>query len=107
MNEFIDTTLDDKFLNIESLQWLPFIGKDYFQAKTKTLIIGESHYVPINEDPDFYNDITWTRQFILKEGLQIEPWNISKTKNNLVREVEKLLQAISVMIFGIILLILI
>ena len=91
MKKYIDVSLDDKFVEIESLKWLPFIGQNYFQQKTRTLVVGESHYLPINEDEEFYNDVSWTRKFILKEGLQIKPWNLSDTKNNLVREVEKTL----------------
>ena len=77
MKEFLDTSLDVKFEKIDSLKWLPFIGQNYFHEKIKTLVVGESHYVPINEEPEFYNNDTWTRQFILKEGLQIKPWNQS------------------------------
>ena len=92
MREYVDTTLDKMFDDIDSLNWLPFIGKQYFNEKIKTLIVGESHYVPIDEDPNLYLDNTWTRQFILKEGLQIKPWNQSDHKNNLVREIEKTLE---------------
>lgn len=91
MKEYIDNKLDYKFQKIDSLKWLPFVGKKYFDEKIKTLVIGESHYVPLNEKPEFYNDISWTRQFILKEGLQIKPWNRSTSKNNLIREIEKTL----------------
>ncbi len=89
MKEYLDTSLDEKFSEIESLKWLPFVGKNYFNQKVKTLIVGESHYVPADEDPEFYKDASWTRQFILKEGIQAKPWNLSSVKNNLIREMEK------------------
>lgn len=92
MREYVDPSLDDEFNKIDSLNWLPFIGVNYFKEKYKTLIIGESHYVPIDEDPDFYNVKNWTRQFILKEGLQIKPWFQNQPKNSLVREIEKTLE---------------
>lgn len=89
MNNHIDTILDEKFKNFKSLNWLPFIGKDYFTQNNKILIIGESHYIPEGESAEIYCDINWTRRFILKEGLQIHPWYNGDTKNNLIREVEK------------------
>jgi hypothetical protein len=92
MTEHIDISLDEEFNKIDSLKWLPFIGEQYFDQKNKTLIIGESHYVPVDEAPEFYNNETWTRQFILKEGLQVKPWNQGESKNNLVREIEKTLE---------------
>ena len=91
MDKYLDISLDEKFTKINSFTWLPFIGKEYFTSENKTLILGESHYVPLDEDPEFYLDKTWTRQFILKEGLQIKPWNQSEKKNNLIREIEKTL----------------
>ncbi len=91
MIEYIDSSLDEEFKRIDSLTWWPFIGQKYFHVKFKTLVVGESHYVPVGEDPDFYNDKTWTRHFILKEGLQIKPWNKSESKNNLVRNIERTL----------------
>lgn len=89
MNKHLDTSVDVFFENADGITWLPYVGKNYFNSDRKILIVGESHYVPIDEDADFYLDRTWTRQFILKEGLQLKPWNISEKKNNLIREVEK------------------
>ncbi len=89
MINHIETILDEKFKTLKLLNWLPFIGKDYFTQKNKILIIGESHYVPKGESTECYNDINWTRHFILKEGLQLYPWFKGETKNNLIREVEK------------------
>lgn len=91
MKEYLNTALDEKFNEIDSLTWLPFIGRDYFNEKNKTIIIGESHYVPDGEDPELYEDKTWTRHFVLKEGLQIKPWNLSDFKNPLIRNIEKVL----------------
>lgn len=91
MKQHLDTSLDAIFANEKSLQWLPFIGKEYLTSFHKVIIIGESHYVPKDEDPEFYLRNTWTREFILKDGLQIKPWNSSERKNNLIREVERTL----------------
>lgn len=89
MKQYIDNSIDTDLKKTETLNWLPFIGKDYFLNEQKILIIGESHYVPIGENPEFYLRDTWTREFILKEGLQIKPLYTSEIKNNLIREVEK------------------
>ena len=91
MKEYLDVTLDNEFQKIDTLNWLPFIGKKYFSTKDRTLIVGESHYVPIGEEPKGYSHDTWTREFILKDGLQLKPWYQGSTKNKLIREVEKTL----------------
>jgi hypothetical protein len=35
---------DDELLKIGSLNWLPFVGKDYSSMNSKILFVGESHY---------------------------------------------------------------
>lgn len=89
LSNFIDSRYDEDFSKIEELIWKPFIGKNYNNLDSKILIVGESHYVPDNEDSNGYEDEGWTRMFIAKEGLQEYPWYSGTQKNNLVREIEK------------------
>jgi len=93
-SEIIDKSLDTQFEKLSILTWKPFIGKNYNQMTPKILIIGESHYVPEDENFVDYEQPNWTREFILKEGLQQKPWYNESKKNNLIREVEKTLLAL-------------
>lgn len=36
--------LDPQFDAIHTLSWYPWVGKDYFSARHKILIVAESHY---------------------------------------------------------------
>ena len=49
MEKNIDKFYDKKLLNIYSLTWLPWIGKDFRNNKRKLLIVGESHYNEKND----------------------------------------------------------
>ena len=89
MKNQLDMSLDEKLLAILSLSWLPFVGKNYLKSDQKILIVGESHYVPEDDDEEFYARKEWTREYILKEGLELEPWYMGTAKNALTREIEK------------------
>lgn len=93
-SEIIDISLDIQFGQLKSLTWKPYIGKNYNFTSPKILVIGESHYVPDGEDFNDYQQSNWTREFILKEGLQQKPFYSESKKNNLIREVEKTLLAL-------------
>lgn len=90
-NEYIDFKFDAHFDSIASLTWLPFVGKKYDESSPKWLVVGESHFVPQNEDESLYLNKEWTREYILKDGLQVPPWHNNEVKNNLTREIEKTL----------------
>ncbi len=86
MTNYLDNSFDEKF---NDLHWLPWIGKEYFKAENniKLLLLGESHYVPEGEEEDpLYDKNTWTREFILKEGINSTD---SKKVNPLVKNIEK------------------
>jgi hypothetical protein len=93
MNPFIEDKFDEKFKEYQpQLHWLPWVGKNYLQCPSnkKLLIVGESHYVPENENAeDGYDAETWTRMFILKEGLKQEPWINRNAINPLIKNTEK------------------
>jgi hypothetical protein len=94
MSYYIDSSFDAKFRGINSLHWLPWVGKDYSKAPQgkRLLIVGESHYVPKGEKPeDGYNKETWTREFIGKEGLRLPPWYVGAPTNPLIRNTERTL----------------
>ena len=93
-SEIIDISLDIQFGQLKSLTWKPYIGKNYNLTTPKILVVGESHYVPDGENFNDYHQSNWTREFILKEGLQQKPWYSETKKNNLIREVEKTLLAL-------------
>lgn len=45
MAEHIDTSFDEKFNTIETLKWLPWVGKNYTDIENKRLLlVAESHY---------------------------------------------------------------
>ena len=89
MKNHMDMSLETQFKNIDTLTWLPFIGKNYFASKRKILVVGESHYIPKDDDAEYYQNETWTREFILKEGMAAKPWYQETAKNALTREIEK------------------
>lgn len=91
MDKYLETKFDSRFREIANLQWLPYVGKDYtlVPENQQLLIVGESHYVPIDEEPSFYEDETWSRQFILIAGLKNPGWFKDHTINPLVRNIEK------------------
>ena len=87
--DLVDFVLDSDFNRITDLKWLPFVGKEYFNQLDRLLIVGESHYLPVDEDEALYLRKEWTREFIYKEGLQIQPYYINTSKNKLISNVEK------------------
>lgn len=92
MEKNIYNKFDEQFRRLQpQLHWLPWVGKNYAKIASgeKILIIGESHYIPDNEDPEEYIDILWTRKFICKEGLKLLPYYIGTPTNNLIRNTEK------------------
>jgi hypothetical protein len=93
MESVIDKSFDQQFKFIQPmLHWLPFVGKDYTKSPIgkKLLIVGESHYVPAEEDADDgYSDETWTRKFICKEGLKLPPYYVGNPINPLIKNTEK------------------
>lgn len=93
MTKYIDTTFDPEFRTIGNLHWLPYVGKSFFGQKNRLLIVGESHYVPEGEDDPgnrgLYENESWTRAFILKEGLQQKDWFTDSRTNPLIQNVEK------------------
>jgi len=95
MNPFLEDKFDDRFKALQNqLHWLPWVGKDYLKCPLgkKLLIVGESHYVPLNENAeDGYNDETWTRMFILKEGLKQSPWYSGNPISPLINNTEKVI----------------
>ena len=95
MKPFLDDKFDERFKEpLNQLQWLPWVGRNYLQCPTgrKMLIVGESHYVPANENAeDGYDAKTWTRMFILKEGLKQVPWCCGNKVNPLISNTEKVI----------------
>lgn len=92
MENSIDTIFDKQFQRIPLMHWLPWVGKDYTKTPSgkKLLIVGESHYVPNDENAeDGYNDDTWTRKFISKEGLRQSPLYAGDPINPLIKNTEK------------------
>lgn len=88
----IDNQFDDQFKKIQSLNWLPWVGKNYTKqpAGKKLLIVGESHYVPLGEDPDdVYSHMDWTRKFVSKEGLKLTSLYTGNAINPLVCNTER------------------
>lgn len=95
MNPFLEDKFDETFKEYQNqLHWLPWVGKNYLQCplNKKLLIVGESHYVPVNENTeDGYDAETWTRIFILKEGLKQVPWYCGNKINPLIKNTEKVI----------------
>lgn len=93
MKPYLDDTFDPKFKEHQNhLHWLPWVGKNYSKCPRgkKLLIVGESTYVPVNEEPeDGYDAETFTRMFILKEGMKQAPWYNGQPTNHLIRNTEK------------------
>ena len=94
IGKFVDTSFDSKFNKISNLHWLPFVGKQYDSTPKgkRLLIVGESHYNADVGEPgmqDFYMRKDWTREFILKEGLNQSPWFPGKASNSLVGNLER------------------
>lgn len=90
-SEYIDMKYDEEFKSNTKLTWFPFVGKNYETSNPKWLIVGESHYLPTDEEESSYIHKEWTREFILKDGIRIAPWYDNEVKNNLTREIEKTL----------------
>ncbi len=53
MEQHIDNSFDKHLLNISSLTWLPWIGKDFKKNSRRLLIVGESHYALGDNDEDY------------------------------------------------------
>lgn len=52
----IDSSKDLEISNIQHLQWLPWIGKEYFQNQKRLLIVGESQYAKGSTPEEFEKD---------------------------------------------------
>lgn len=48
-NELLYLICDDNFQKIDGLNWLPWVGKEYFGNERRILIVGESHYLTGSE----------------------------------------------------------
>lgn len=85
-----DTIFDDRFEEISTLRWLPWVGGNYNSSPDgmRVLIIGESHYLP-NKDEKWYSgvpDPDFTRGFIVDNAI-----NNPDKKMKILRYFEKLL----------------
>ena len=92
MDSYLDKGLDVHFKSIQpQLHWLPWVGKNYLNSPQgkRLLLLGESHYVPDDEDESGYLKDTWTRDFIRKEGLKQPHWYMGNPINPLIRNTEK------------------
>lgn len=50
---FSDTKYDDRFNSIDTLKWLPWVGKHYHESRSvKMLVVGESNYKWAGEDEE-------------------------------------------------------
>jgi len=72
MEQHIDNSFDKHLLNISSLTWLPWIGKDFKKNSRRLLIVGESHYALGDNDEDYQkrfreatDNKTFTRECIM------------------------------------------
>lgn len=80
----MDNTFDSEFKSLKDLNWLPWVGKRYFDKRV--LLVAESHY----EDGDgwlIYNDAT--RKFVINQGLNSD--NLNFKKRRLFQQIEKTL----------------
>ena len=92
MENLFDSQFDSQFKKIQTLHWLPWVGKDYIKTpqEKRLLIVGDSHYVPEGESQeDGYNDKKWTREFIIKEGLKQPPLYMGNSINPLIANTER------------------
>jgi len=48
-DELLSLKYDCNFKEVNGLNWLPWIGKDYFSSERRVLIVGESHYLTGSE----------------------------------------------------------
>jgi hypothetical protein len=55
---------DDELLKIESLSWLPFVGKNYDTTNSKILFVGESHYYDPKSDNENFKKKEFTRMIV-------------------------------------------
>jgi hypothetical protein len=90
MEQYIDNSFDKDLLNISSLTWLPWIGKDFKKNSKRLLIVGESHYALGDNDEEyqkrfkeFTDNKTFTRESIYESAVCGE-WRI-KTFDNIHR----------------------
>ncbi|NOT74422.1 MAG: hypothetical protein HOP08_05795 [Cyclobacteriaceae bacterium] len=82
MENSSDKDFDEKLLQISTLNWKPWIGLNYSQARV--LILGDSHY----EDGDeWLDDPNATRNMITNQGLNSSILAFSKSP--LLRNIEK------------------
>lgn len=48
-DELLYLMCDENFNKIDGLNWLPWVGKEYFDSERRILIVGESHYLTGSE----------------------------------------------------------
>ena len=88
-----DTSQDEFFnhmIDFEHLTWRPWIGADWFKAKKRILIVGESHYATASgadnaeeKIREWQTDSDGTREIVLEVG--IGDWYASRFFGNLHR----------------------
>lgn len=94
MKKLFDYSLDKKLENIQTLNWIPWVGTEYINSENpKILIIGESHYAWEKEEDDiepikYLENKDFSRNFINQRGLHFLNKNgIEQT--HLVRNTER------------------
>lgn len=60
---------DRQFEKIQNLTWLPWVGKNYFNAKRRVLIVAESHYCS-GEEIEKYINATMRQKWITRDVVQ-------------------------------------
>ncbi len=73
----MNTTLDNKFLEIKGLKWLPWVGNNYLvqECNPRMLIVGESHYHDNSQQSkDNHEDTTFTRKIIKELAIDRHYW---------------------------------
>ena len=84
----INTKYDDIFINEMSLPWLPWVGIDFDESNSKTIVLGESTYNWKPSDPKVQERINKNDHLrVLHQDHAIKPTSKSKFVRNIERAI--------------------
>ena len=68
LENLLNESFDDELVKSKNIKYLPYIGKEYINEKSRILILGESHYISEEDYKDIKNvnlDKNFTRSIFL------------------------------------------
>ena len=84
----MEISFDKKLKKINMIKWIPWIGDNYKNSKTKLLVLGESHYKWEGKGAwTMLNSIQFEKNYVIEHYIKVKEGNENKISvlDNLLR----------------------